>query len=81
MRVSAQRSEEHQFLYEAPGGTAVEELTRTLARLHNARLRLVGLAQEGAQLALRGPVAEAHQEEQVRRASPTTASCPWYEDA
>jgi len=69
VRVRAQRSEEHQFLFEAPGGTAVEQLTRMLARLHNARLRLEGLAREGAQLAQRGPVAEAQEDEPVRPAS------------
>ena len=62
----AQRTEEHQFLYETPAATPVSELTASLAELYNARLRLSHLCAEGAELASYGP--SRPPEQQARRA-------------
>ena len=70
----AQRSEEHQFLYEAPAATPVTELTAALVSLYNARLRLSRLCAEGAELASYGP--SRPPEQQARVAVGTTQRVP-----
>jgi hypothetical protein len=59
-----QRSEEHQFLFEAPAATPVDELTATLVSLYNARLHLARLCAEAGELAAYGPARPP--EEQAR---------------
>lgn len=68
-----QRSEEHQFLFEAPSTTPVEELARQAAALHNTRLRLLALRLEGQELAEHGPV--VGDEHQARTAKHTRGEC------
>lgn len=69
----AQRTEEHQFLYEAPAATPVAELTAALAALYNARLRLSRLCAEGAELASFGPMRPP--EQQARPGSRPRSVC------
>lgn len=52
----AQRSEEHQFLYETTVTASVADVTRELAQIHNLRLRIHRLKYEGDELAQFGPI-------------------------
>jgi hypothetical protein len=63
----AQRTEEHQFLFEAPALSDVDALTAELVALYNARLRLGRLLAEAAELATYGPVRPPEQQARARR--------------